>query len=166
MPRLTTDDDVYRFRAVWLGPRGKRFGFEARYLAWAIGTACWALLTPAVFLLARTAPIALVVLAAGVGGPGVAVLLRGTRVLGLVWAAAAAFITLILAGMPPVAALLLAPTLSVLITCLIMRVVDHDRSVRDWLRVAHQELHAPRGDARRRRHTLHPRRITVQEMPK
>ncbi|MEP6696497.1 MAG: hypothetical protein ABJA34_06405 [Pseudonocardiales bacterium] len=166
MPRLTTDDDVYRFRAVWLGPRGKRFGFEARYLAWAVGTFCWVLLTPVVFVLARSAPIALVVLSAVLVGPGVAVLLRGSLVLGVVWAAAAAFLTLVIGAMPPVAALVLAPGVSVLATCLIMRVVDHDRSVRDWLRVAQQELHGPRAETRPRRHALSARRITVQEMPR
>ncbi len=162
MPRLSTDDDVYRFRAVWLGPRGKRFGFEARYLAWAIGTLCWVLATPAVFTLARVAPLVLVGAVGVVAGVGLALLLNGSRALGLVWAAAGSFLTLLVAGVPPVAALLLPPALSVLATSLIMRLVDHDRSVRDWLTVARQELHGPRGQRRRSRYTLASKRLQVQ----
>lgn len=34
--RLRPDDDVYRVRAVWLGPRGLTLPWSARYLAYAI----------------------------------------------------------------------------------------------------------------------------------
>ena len=166
MPRLSTDDDVYRFRAIWLGPRGKRLAFEARYLAWAVGTCCWVLLTPSIFVLSRVAPLVLVVLVGLVTGIGLALLLRGTLALGLIWGVAGAFVTLLLAGAPAVAGLVLPPALAVLFTSLIMRLVDHDRSVRDWLRVANQELHAPRADRRRWVHVLDPQRIHVQETSK
>lgn len=162
MPRLSTDDDVYRFRAIWLGPRGKRFGFEARYLAWAIGTLCWVLLTPTVFILARAAPLMLVGLVAVAAGAGLALLLDGTRALGLVLGAAGGFVTLLVAGTPPVAALALPPAGSVLVTAALMRLVDHDRSVREWVRVASQELHGPRAPGRRHRNTLHLRRVRLQ----
>lgn len=38
MPVIDTDDDARRLRAVWLGPKGMRWPFTARYVAWA----CWA----------------------------------------------------------------------------------------------------------------------------
>lgn len=34
--RVQPDDEVYRVRAIWLGPRGLTLPFSARYLAWGI----------------------------------------------------------------------------------------------------------------------------------
>ena len=37
MPVLRTDDVVRRQRALWLGPPGHRWPFDATYVAWALG---------------------------------------------------------------------------------------------------------------------------------
>lgn len=37
MPLLRTDDVVRRQRALWLGPPGHRWPFDATYVAWAVG---------------------------------------------------------------------------------------------------------------------------------
>ncbi|MGH9243518.1 MAG: hypothetical protein ACRD29_04230 [Acidimicrobiales bacterium] len=42
MPLLRTDDVVRRQRAIWLGPPGHRWPFDATYVAWAVGTAATA----------------------------------------------------------------------------------------------------------------------------
>jgi hypothetical protein len=39
MPVLRSDDVVRRQRALWLGPPGHRWPFDASYVAWAIGFA-------------------------------------------------------------------------------------------------------------------------------
>jgi hypothetical protein len=39
VPVLRTDDVVRRQRAIWLGPPGHRWPFDATYVAWAVGTA-------------------------------------------------------------------------------------------------------------------------------
>jgi hypothetical protein len=39
MPILRTDDVVRRQRALWLGPPGHRWPFDATYVAWAVGFA-------------------------------------------------------------------------------------------------------------------------------
>ncbi|SRR6266508_1551402 len=39
MPVLRTDDVVRRQRALWLGPPGHRWPFDATYVAWALGFA-------------------------------------------------------------------------------------------------------------------------------
>ncbi|MGH9118664.1 MAG: hypothetical protein ACRD0A_12555 [Acidimicrobiales bacterium] len=39
MPLLRTDDVVRRQRALWLGPPGHRWPFDATYVAWALGFA-------------------------------------------------------------------------------------------------------------------------------
>lgn len=39
MPLLRTDEVVRRQRALWLGPPGHRWPFDATYVAWAVGFA-------------------------------------------------------------------------------------------------------------------------------
>lgn len=47
--RISTDDEVYRVNAVWLGPPKATFPWRARYVAWGVGIAAW----PLVFWLIR-----------------------------------------------------------------------------------------------------------------
>lgn len=37
MPKLRTDDQVRRLRALWLGPPGCRWPFDATYVEWMLG---------------------------------------------------------------------------------------------------------------------------------
>jgi hypothetical protein len=37
MPRLSTDDDVWRIKHVWLGPEDMTLPFQLRYTTWAVG---------------------------------------------------------------------------------------------------------------------------------
>lgn len=41
--RITTDDEVYRVNAVWLGPPKATFPWRARYVAWGVGIGLWPL---------------------------------------------------------------------------------------------------------------------------
>lgn len=41
--RISTDDEVYRVNAVWLGPPKATFPWRARYVAWGVGIGLWPL---------------------------------------------------------------------------------------------------------------------------
>jgi hypothetical protein len=68
--RIRTDDDVYRYRAVWLGPKGKTLPWHVRYIAYAIGfpqvLVYWLVLYGTGVFPPLTAPILAVGLAVGV----------------------------------------------------------------------------------------------------
>jgi hypothetical protein len=103
VPLLRTDDVVRRQRALWLGPPGHRWPFDATYVAWAVGFCA------AVFF-------------GGLGG------LTGLLLGDALW------------PLGPLATLPIAYW----VTRRLLGLVDHDRPLRYWRRLAVAEVAAGR----------------------
>lgn len=160
--RLRSDDDVARYRAVFLGFRGKTFFFRARYLAYGVAAALTVAAAPLAWLgfvaldvLPWPVTAALGALASWpVSGFVTRTLLgsvedRTARLVGAgfmrtVFALVAAMLFLVAGAVPAVLSLPLGPALAVFATREGLRHVDHDRPLAYWRQAFRAEITGPR----------------------
>lgn len=177
---IRSDDDLARYKPVFLGMRGMKRGtpWKARYLAYGLFFGLWLVLSPTyvgLFALLGLLPGPVPLLVGGAAAWPLTRMARkrlldeqegGTKTALTVALAAAAVIflapmTLLVSSVHPLFSLPWAPATAILLTLTIMPHVDHDRTLRNWYTALVADISAAWA-ARSRRRALRPRRFTAR----